>query len=179
VKRLLYFLPVAVFVLLAAFFLKGLGMDPREIKSVLINHPVPDMNLAPLPGRGADTGLASADLKGRVTVVNIFGSWCITCIQEHPYLMQLKTQGIVPIHGIDWRDEPTAGAAWLKKNGDPYARVGIDPAPGRTAVDFGVTGAPESFIVDKQGVIRYKHIGAITPQVWEKTLLPIIRELEK
>ncbi|CCG42513.1 DsbE family thiol:disulfide interchange protein [Magnetospirillum molischianum] len=178
-RRILYLLPVLIFVGLTVLFLKGLTMDPRQIPSVLIDRAVPEMVLAPLPGRGEDTGLSTADLKGRVSVVNIYGSWCVACVQEHPTLMALKKQGDVPIHGIDWRDDPEQGAAWLKKHGDPYQRVGADPAPGRTAVDFGVTGAPESFIVDRNGIIRYKHTGPITPENWRKTLLPIIRELEK
>ncbi|EME71614.1 Thiol-disulfide isomeras and thioredoxin [Paramagnetospirillum caucaseum] len=178
-RRILYVLPVVVFTVLALFFLKGLTLNPRDIPSVLIDRPVPEMSLAPLPGRGEGSGLATKDLKGRVSLVNIFGSWCISCVQEHPTLMEIKRRGDAPIHGIDWRDDPVAGAAWLKKSGDPYERVGIDPPPGRTAVDFGVTGAPESFIVDKAGVIRYKHVGPISPEIWSKTLLPIIRQLEK
>ena len=178
-RRLLYLLPAAIFAILALFFMKGLTMDPRTIPSVLIDRPVPEMTLAPLPGRGDNSGVSTADLKGHVTLVNIFGSWCISCVQEHPFLVQIKKSGVVPIYGIDWRDDPTEGAKWLRKNGDPYDRVGADPAPGYAAVDFGVTGAPESFIVDKNGVIRYKHIGPIGPEVWEKTLLPIIKELQK
>jgi cytochrome c biogenesis protein CcmG, thiol:disulfide interchange protein DsbE len=178
-RRALYLLPVAVFGILALFFVKGLTMDPHILPSVLIDRPVPEMNLAALPGHPADSGLATADLKGRVSLVNIYGSWCISCVQEHPFLVQIKNSGIVPIFGIDWRDDPALGAAWLKKNGDPYERVGVDPAPGHAAVDFGVTGAPESFIVDKNGIIRYKHIGPIGPEVWKSTLLPIIRELQK
>jgi len=178
-RRLIYLLPVALFGVLALFFLRGLTLNPREIPSVLINRPVPEMNLAPLPGRGENTGLATADLKGRVSLVNIYGSWCIACVQEHPYLMKIKQMGVVPIHGIDWRDDPVEGAKWLKKHGDPYDRVGVDPAPGRTAIDFGVTGAPETFVVDKAGIIRYKHIGPVNAEVWEKTLLPIIKELSK
>ena len=178
-RRSLFLLPVAIFAVMALLFVKGLTMDPRIIPSVLINRPVPDLDLAPLPGRGENTGLATKDLKGHVSLVNIYGSWCISCVQEHPYLVEYHKAGIVPIYGIDWRDDPAEGAAWLKRHGDPYDRVGNDPAPGRAAVDFGVTGAPESFIVDKAGIIRYKQIGAITPEVWSKTLLPIIKELEK
>jgi cytochrome c biogenesis protein CcmG/thiol:disulfide interchange protein DsbE len=178
-RRALFLLPVAIFAVMALLFVKGLTMNPKDIPSVLIDRPVPEMTLAALPGRGESSGLATANLKGRVSLVNIYGSWCIACVQEHPYLMEYKKAGIVPIHGIDWRDDPALGAAWLKKHGDPYERVGVDPAPGRAAVDFGVTGAPESFIVDKAGIIRYKHIGPISPEVWTKTLLPIIRELEK
>ncbi len=177
-RRLVYLLPVAVLGVLALFFMRGLGRDPRLIPSVLINKPVPQMTLAPLPGRG-DTGLSTADLKGRVTLVDIYGSWCISCLEEHPTLLAIKQTGLIPIEGIDWRDEPDRGAAWLKRNGDPYDRVGMDPAPGYTAVNFGVTGAPESFLVDKAGIIRMKFIGPITPEVWEKQLLPKIRELEQ
>ena len=178
-RRLLFLLPLVGFLALAAMFKWGLGHDPRTLPSMLIDRPVPEMALAALPGRPEGSGLTTAHLKGRVSLVNIFGSWCIACVQEHPYLMQIKKSGIVPIYGIDWRDDPVEGARWLAKNGDPYDRVGIDPAPGRTAIDFGVTGAPESFIVDKDGVIRYKHIGPITPDNWQSTLLPIIRELSK
>ena len=178
-RRLFYLLPVAAFGVLALFFLRGLTLNPREIPSVLINRPAPEMNLAPLPGRGENTGLSTADLKGRVSLVNIYGSWCIACVQEHPYLMKIKQMGIVPIHGIDWRDDPVEGAKWLKRHGDPYERVGVDPAPGRTAIDFGVTGAPETFVVDKAGIIRYKHIGPVTPEVWQDVLLPIVKELSK
>ncbi len=177
-RRLLYLIPVAVLGVLAVFFIRGLGRDPRIIPSVLINKPVPQMNLAPLPGRG-DTGLATADLKGRVHLVDIYGSWCVSCLVEHPTLLDIQKTGRVPIEGIDWRDDPVKGAEWLKRHGDPYDRVGMDPAPGYTAVNFGVTGAPESFLVDKQGIIRLKYIGPITPEVWEKVLLPKIRELEK
>lgn len=178
-RRLAYLLPVGLFAVLALFFLKGLTMDPSKLPSVLIDRPVPEMALAPLPGRGEDSGLSTADLKGQVSLVNIFGSWCIACVQEHPVLIWIKKQNVVPIHGIDWRDDPAEGAKWLVRHGDPYDRVGVDPAPGRTAIDFGVTGAPETFIVDAQGIIRYKHIGPITPKIWETTLLPIIQELQK
>ena len=177
-KRLAYILPVLIMMGLGVLFLVGLGRDPRLVPSVLIDKPVPDFTLAALPGRG-NTGLSTADLKGRVSLVDIYGSWCIACVEEHPTLLAIKKSGLVPIHGIDWRDDPEKGAQWLREKGDPYDRVGIDPAPGRTAVDFGVTGAPESFIVDANGVIRYKYIGPITPRVWNETLLPIIRSLQK
>jgi cytochrome c biogenesis protein CcmG, thiol:disulfide interchange protein DsbE len=178
VRRLFYLLPVLLLGGLALLFYQGLWMDPHIIPSVLINKPAPEMALPPLPGRG-DTGLSTADLKGRVTLVDIYGSWCIACAEEHPTLLAIKKTGVVPIYGIDWRDDPVKGAEWLKRNGDPYDRVGQDPAPGRTSIDFGVTGAPESFIVDKNGIIRLKYIGPITPTVWERLLLPKIRELQK
>jgi cytochrome c biogenesis protein CcmG, thiol:disulfide interchange protein DsbE len=177
-RRLIPLIPIAVVAVLAALFVVGLGRDPKLIPSVLINQPAPQFSLKALPGRG-DTGLSTADLKGQVTLVDIYGSWCIACVQEHPTLLAIKQKGEVVIQGIDWRDDPEQGAQWLKDKGDPYTRVGVDPAPGRTSVDFGVTGAPESFIVDSQGVIRYKYIGPITPAVWENILLPIIRGLRQ
>ena len=177
-RRLFYLLPLVGFLALVAVFKWGLNHDPRLLPSMLIDRPVPEMSLAPLPGRPAESGLSTADLKGRVSLVNIYGSWCIACVQEHPYLVELKKAGIT-IHGIDWRDDPVEGAKWLKKHGDPYDRVGADPAPGRAAIDFGVTGAPETFVVDRNGVIRYKHIGPITPEVWKTVLGPIVQELSK
>ncbi|CAA6605099.1 Thiol:disulfide interchange protein DsbE [Rhodospirillaceae bacterium LM-1] len=177
-SRLAYLLPVLIFVGLLGFFFKGLFLDPKAIPSVLIDKPVPNIDLAALPGRG-DTGLKSEHLKGQVSLVNIFGSWCVACVAEHPYLMKIKAEGSVPIMGIDWRDDPKAGMAWLQKHGDPYERVGADPAPGHASVDFGVTGAPESFVVDRDGRIRYKHVGIIDDRVWKQTLLPIIKELQK
>lgn len=177
-RRLLFLLPLVGFLALVAVFKWGLNHDPRLLPSMLIDRPVPEMALAPLPGRPADSGLATADLKGRVSLVNIYGSWCIACVQEHPNLVELKKAGVT-IHGIDWRDDPAEGAKWLQKHGDPYDRVGADPAPGRAAIDFGVTGAPETFVVDRNGVIRYKHIGPITPEVWTSILSPIVQELSK
>ena len=178
-KRLIYAIPALAFLVIAGFFLVGLGRDPRLVPSVLIDKPVPEFTLAALPGRG-DTGLSSADLKtGKVTLVDIYGSWCIACVQEHPTLVALQKTGEITIHGIDWRDDAEKGAQWLKDKGDPYTRVGDDAAPGRVSIDFGVTGAPESFIVDGNGVIRYKYIGPITPEVWEKVLRPIVRSLSK
>lgn len=177
-KRLAYILPVLVFLGLVGFFVKGLFLDPKLIPSALIDKPVPQMDLAALPGRG-DTGLKTGHLKGQVSLVNIFGSWCVACAAEHPYLMRIKAQNVLPIMGIDWRDDPLAGMQWLQKHGDPYTRVGADPAPGHASVDFGVTGAPESFIVDKEGRIRYKHVGIIDDEVWTTILLPIVKELQQ
>ena len=179
-RRILTLLPVLVLVVLALFFAKGLTLNPHDIPPELINQKVPEISLAPLPGRGENTGLATADLKGHVSVVNVYGSWCISCVEEHPTLLEVKKAGTVPIFGIDWRDDPMLGAAWLKKHGDPYDRVGSDPAPGHAAVAFGVTGAPETFLVDKNGVIRFKYYaGPITPEVWQDILLPRIVELQK
>jgi cytochrome c biogenesis protein CcmG/thiol:disulfide interchange protein DsbE len=174
-KRLLYTVPLAVFVLLGVYFYVGLHNDPRTLPSTLINKPVPTFDLPPI--KGHEQGFATADLKGKVSLVNIFGSWCVACKQEHPFLMELKRNDAIPIYGIDWREKNAEdGPAWLARHGNPYTRVGDDPHS-RVAIDFGVTGAPETFIVDKEGVIRYKFIGPLGPQAWNDTVLPIVERL--
>lgn len=174
-RKLVFLLPALIFVVLVGVFMSRLGEDPSRIPSVLINRPVPEFALAPLPERGAP--LSSADLKGQVSLVNIFGSWCVACLVEHPVLMKIKESGAVPIHGIDWRErDPADAVRWLQKHGDPYDRIGYD-GDSRVAIDFGVTGAPETFVVGADGVIRYKHIGPVTEEVWEDTLKPLIDQL--
>ena len=174
-RRIVYLAPLAIFLVLAAYFWVGLGKDPQIIPSVLIDQQVPPFALKPI--RGRDRGFSSDDLPGQVSLVNIFGSWCVACRIEHPFLMKLKADGVVPIHGIDWREkDPNAGPAWLARFGDPYTLVGDDPES-KAAIAFGVTGAPETFIVDARGVIRYKQIGPITPEIWENQLWPIVQKL--
>ena len=173
-KRLIFILPLTAFVALLAYFAIGLQRDPSKIPSVLIDKPAPQFDLAAIEGR--KVGLSTYDLKGEVSLVNFFGSWCVSCRIEHPLLMQLSEEGEIPIYGIDWKDPPGAGAAWLERHGDPYTLIG-DDADGRVAIDFGITGAPETFIIDRAGRIRYKYAGPITPQIWEQDLLPIVRKL--
>ncbi|MEQ9053845.1 MAG: DsbE family thiol:disulfide interchange protein, partial [Roseovarius confluentis] len=128
---------------------------------------------------GQARGFKTDDLKGQVTLVNIFGSWCVACQVEHPFLMELKKAGTVPIFGIDWREtNRTDGPAWLKRFGNPYTRIGDDPNS-KAAIAFGVTGAPETFVVDHRGIIRYKHIGPLNRDVWRRTLLPVVTELRR
>jgi len=176
-RRFLFVLPLVGFAVIAAYFAIGLTKNPRAIPSVLIDTPVPEFSLDPLKGR--DRGLSSEDLTGEVSLVNVFGSWCFPCRIEHPLLMQLRKENAVPIHGIDWREaDPDDGPKWLAKLGDPYTLVGDDPVS-RAAIAFGVTGAPETFVIDKNGIIRYKHVGVITGQIWEETLRPLIEELRR
>lgn len=151
-------LPLAIFLVMAAFLGVGLFLDPREIPSVLIGKPVPDFDLPPVQGR--KLGLATSDLKGEVTVVNFFASWCTACRAEHPLLMRLAASGIVPIHGINYKDQPADAVRWLASLGDPYTRTGAD-IDGRVGIDWGVYGMPETFVIDKDGIIAYKHIGPI------------------
>jgi cytochrome c biogenesis protein CcmG, thiol:disulfide interchange protein DsbE len=174
--RFVFILPVAAFVALALWFAAGLGRDPGYIPSMLIDRPAPQFALPPIAGR--DAGFSSADLKGRVSMVNIFGSWCATCEIEHPVLMEIAREGVAPIYGLNWKDKPGAGAAWLAERGDPFTLIG-DDADGRVAIDFGVTGAPETFVVDAAGRVRHKHVGEITRDDWRRVLKPMIEDLKR
>ena len=174
--RLARFVPLVLFIAVAAFLAIGLAHDPRQVPSVLIGKPVPEFSLPPVRGRAV--GLSSADLKGKVSLVNVFASWCVACRDEHPLLMQIKREGVLAVHGLDYKDPPADAQRWLDDMGDPYERTGAD-LDGRVAIDWGVYGVPETFVVDRDGRIAYKHIGAITPSVWRETLLPLVRSLER
>ncbi|MDP6428851.1 MAG: DsbE family thiol:disulfide interchange protein [Rhodospirillales bacterium] len=177
IKRLAFLAPILVLAILAIYFTLGLKRDPSKLPSVLINQPVPEFSLPPI--EGSARGFSSNDLKGKVTLVNIFGSWCYACLAEHPFLMKLTREKIIPVYGIDWREKDrTAGPRWLKKHGNPYLLIGDDPNS-RGAIAFGVSGAPESFIVDQAGIIRYKHIGVLNDTNWSQTLFPIIKKLRQ
>lgn len=174
-RRGALFVPLMVFVAIVVFLAIGLTLDPREIPSALIGKPVPDFALPPVLGR--TQGLATADLKGEASMVNVFASWCVACREEHPLLMQITGGGVIPIHGLNYKDQPRDAARWLDEMGDPYTRTGAD-VTGRVAIDWGVYGVPETFVIDRDGRIAYKHIGALTPAVWQQTLLPLIRRLQ-
>lgn len=175
-KRLILIAPLSLFLILTIYFMVGLGRDPSSIPSVLIDRELPAFDLAAIDGR--EEGFAASDLEGKVAMINIFASWCISCMVEHPVLMEISANEPVLLTGIDWKDKPGDGTRWLNRNGDPYALIG-DDASGRTAIDFGVTGAPETFIVDKKGRIRYKQVGPITPKIWREKLKPMIEQLEQ
>jgi cytochrome c biogenesis protein CcmG/thiol:disulfide interchange protein DsbE len=174
--RLAGYIPLLVFLVMAVFFAIGLTMNPRDIPSPLIGKPVPEFSLPPVKGR--TLGLASADLRGQVSLVNVFASWCVACREEHPLLMGLRDKGVVPIHGLNYKDKPDDAQAWLDQLGDPYTRTGADIS-GRVAIDWGVYGVPETFVIDRDGRIVHKHIGAITPQALRDTIMPIINKLQK
>jgi cytochrome c biogenesis protein CcmG/thiol:disulfide interchange protein DsbE len=174
-KRFAYIVPLAVLVVLAGYFLLGLQRDPGDLSSVLIDQKVPPFDLPPIDGR--DQGFGRSDLDGQVALVNVFGSWCVACLTEHPLLMRLKETSAVAVYGIDWREpDREAGPAWLKRHGNPYTLIGDDPLS-EGAIAFGVYGAPESFVVDAEGIIRYKHTGPITPKDWNEILEPLIERL--
>ncbi len=174
--RLGRYTPLAVFVLLSIVLGVGLTLDPRKIPSPLVGKPVPEFKLAPVKGR--TLGLASTDLKGEVSLVNVFASWCTACKQEHPLWMQVQASGEVPIHGFNYKDKPDDAQQWLKELGDPYTRTGADIS-GRVGIDWGVYGVPETFVIDRNGVIAHKHIGAITVQSLNEEILPLVRKLKQ
>jgi len=167
-------LPLGLVAALIALLALGLQRDPREIPSPLIGKAVPKFSLPPVLGRSL--GLSSADLKGQVSLVNVFASWCVACKEEHPVFMQMKRAGLVPIHGLNYKDQPADAQKWLDDLGDPYTRTGAD-IDGRVAIDWGVYGVPETFVIDRDGRIAYKHIGPVTPKLVDETLRPLIEKL--
>ena len=169
-------LALTAFAGIVAVLAAGLTLKPREIPSPLIGKPVPRFELPPV--RGHTLGLASTDLKGEVAIVNVFASWCVACKEEHPVFMQMRREGLPPIHGLNYKDRPEDAAKWLDELGDPYTRTGAD-VDGRVAIDWGVYGVPETFVIDRQGRIAYKHIGSVTPEVLDGTLRPLIARLRR
>ena len=169
-------LPLALFLGLVFFLWKGLSLNPREIPSPLVDKPVPQFSLPQL--HAPDKSLSASDLKGQVWLLNVWGSWCVSCRVEHPLLVQLEKSGLVPIYGLNWKDRREDAVTWLNKFGDPY-KASLADVDGRVAIDFGVYGAPETFVIDKQGIIRLKHIGPLSPEAVRDTILPLIEKLKK
>ena len=169
-----YLLPIAIFAGIGILLYLGLYRDPTLVPSPLIGKPVPEFELGPVQGR--EFGLSSQDLGREVTLVNVFASWCVACRDEHPLFLDLDREGIVPIHGINYKDAPEDAAAWLDALGDPYTRIGAD-LDGRVGLDWGVYGVPETFVVGRDGHIAYKHIGPVTPRVLDEIILPLVRAL--
>ena len=168
-------LPLGIFLLIGLAFAIGLTKDPRRMSSELINKPFPPFSLTELY---EETETLTEDLvKGQVSLVNVFGSWCVACNVEHPLLMKIAERKEVTLIGMDWRDERPKAKRWLAERGNPYEKIIFDNES-VLAIKLGVTGAPESFIIDKAGQIRFKHVGVITPKIWRETLLPIIKSLE-
>ena len=170
-----FILPLVLFLVLSVFLYKGLGRDTREVPSPLIGKAAPTFVLPML--HTPDKKFATQEMQGQVWLLNVWASWCGTCKDEHPLLMQLSRENIVPIVGLDYKDKREDGEATLKKAGDPYSLV-IADADGKVGFDYGVYGVPETYVIDKQGIIRYKLIGAVTPQNLSETLMPLIKELQ-
>jgi len=171
-----FLLPLAVFGVLVAFLWVGLSRDPREVPSPLIGKPAPAFALEKLHEGGKM--LRTADMHGQVWLLNVWASWCVSCRVEHPLLVELAKSNIVPVIGLNYKDTNVLGRRWLAENGDPY-KVSVVDADGRVGIDWGVYGVPETFVVDKNGVIRYKQIGPITQESLKDKILPLVRELQK
>ncbi len=170
-----YLIPLAVFFVMVIFLGIGLTLDPREVPSPLLGKPAPAFSL-PEVSRPAET-FTQERFTGQVSLVNVWASWCVSCRQEHPTLVELSRKAIVPIYGLNYKDERDAALKWLDIFGNPYVASAFD-ADGRTGIEWGVYGVPETFVIDRTGTIRYKHTGPVTPEVLEKTLLPLIRQLQ-
>ena len=170
-----FLIPLAVFIVLVGFLAIGLKLNPREVPSPLIDKPAPAFQLTRLddPART----IRPEDLRGKVWLLNVWASWCVACLQEHPVLVDFSRSGLVPIYGLNYKDKSDAATAWLGKNGNPYTLSIVD-ADGRVGIDYGVYGVPETFVIDKQGVIRYKQIGPVTPEVLNDTIIPLVRKLQ-
>jgi cytochrome c biogenesis protein CcmG/thiol:disulfide interchange protein DsbE len=173
-KSLRFVLPLVLFVALLLFLGRGLDLNPREVPSPLVGKPAPTFELTRLDD--ASRKLARDDLLGRVWVLNVWASWCVACREEHPLLVDFARRGVVPVYGLNYKDERQAGIDWLARMGNPYVASLFD-GDGRVGIDFGVYGVPETFVIDKQGVIRLKHIGPITPKVLSERIEPLLREL--
>jgi cytochrome c biogenesis protein CcmG/thiol:disulfide interchange protein DsbE len=171
----IYLLPAVLFAVLAAGFYRGLGIDSNVLPSPLIDQPAPQFALPPLtPG---DPGFSTADLGGQVSLVNVFASWCVPCRAEHSVLTALAQTKRVAIYGINYKDKGEVARAWIAELGNPYERIGADD--GRVGIQWGVYGVPETFIVDRSGCIRYKHVGALTAATVADTILPLVARLER
>ena len=167
-------IPLIVFAVLVGFFAKGLFLNPREVPSPFIGKPAPAFNL-PLVGN-ANAAFSPADMKGKVWLLNVWAPWCVSCRQEHPVLMNLAQSQPVPIVGLNWKDKAREAEALLTRAGSPYVAVPED-LDGRVGIDYGVTGTPETYIIDQTGIVRLKHIGPISPEVWQTKFEPKLKEL--
>lgn len=171
-----FILPFVIFVILAVFLFVGLNLDPREVPSPLVGKAAPAFVLPQLNEPGKQ--FSPNEMKGKVWLLNVWASWCVSCQEEHPVLIELSKLNIVPVYGLDYKDKREAALGVLQGRGDPYVLVATD-ADGRVGIDYGVYGVPETYVIDKQGVIQYKQIGPVTPQNLKDKILPLVAELEK
>lgn len=175
VRRLLYLVPVIAFAALAFYFFTVLSHDPSVLPSAMIDQPTPEFALG---GLGDKPGLARADFTHEVAVINFFASWCIPCRTEHPLLMRLSDELKTPLYGIDYKDKPEDAARFLTQLGDPFHRIGAD-RDGRVGIDFGVYGVPETYVIDKAGRIRLRHVGPLTPEDIAREIAPLVKALQQ
>jgi len=174
VKRLGFLIPLGAFLALAIVLAVGLNRDPREVPSPLIGKPAPSFSLTRLDD--PQKSIALADLRGQVWMLNVWASWCVACRDEHPLLVAFSKKGLLPIYGLNYKDQRDDGSAWLMRMGNPY-QASLFDNEGRVGIDFGVYGVPETFIIDKTGTIRMKHIGPLTPEVIATEIEPLLKKL--
>ena len=163
-----YSLPFIIFTLVAMFLARGLYLDPQEIPSPLLDQPIPDLDLPALSDN--DQRIVSSQLRGKPFLLNVFASWCAPCLEEHEYLMELASSGLISIYGLNYKDVSTNALEWLEKNGNPYTQIAVDSS-GKAGIDLGVYGVPETFFVDAKGVIRFKYVGPLNRQVIREEIL--------
>jgi len=173
-KHVRYLVPMGILLVLLYFLRAGLSLNPKEVPSPLIGKPAPEFSLPRLDQ--PEQRISRADMVGQVWVLNVWASWCVACRQEHPLLVQYAKQSKVPIYGLNYKDERAAGMKWLADFGNPYT-ASISYRDGRVGIDFGVYGVPETFVIDRQGIIRYKQIGPLTPEVLRDTIEPLLKQL--
>ena len=172
----LLLLPLVLFIALIVFLLVGLNRDPHKVPSPLINKSAPDFQLPQL--QQPATTFSAQEMRGKVWLLNFWGTWCIACQEEHPRLVEYAKTGLVPIYGVDYKDDRAAALQWLEDFQNPYVLTAFD-ADGRVSIDYGVYGAPESYLIDRDGVIRFKQIGPITEDVWRNKILPLAKQLNQ
>jgi len=170
-----FLIPFGLFVVVVGFLAVGLTLNPRELPSPLVGKAAPDFSLPQLHDPGKV--ISSNDLKGKVWLLNFWASWCGGCKDEHPVLIHLAQSGAVPIYGMDYKDQREEALTWLKEWGNPYPVVAVDES-GRVGINYGVYGVPETYVIDKQGIIRYKQIGPLRRDILEKKILPLVKELQ-
>lgn len=175
-KYIRFLAPLATFLVLVWFLGRGLNLDPREVPSPLINKPAPTFSLDQLEKPG--TTIKRDDMLGKVWLLNVFASWCVACREEHPLMVEFSRLKLIPIYGLNYKDERMDGLKWLSTFGNPYDAALYDH-DGRIGIDYGVYGVPESFLIDAKGVIRYKQIGPFTPDSIQQKLIPMIEKLKK
>ena len=171
-----YLIPLGLFLLLVILLAIGLRRDPNELPSALINKPAPTFRLPQL-NDPAKT-FSAEDMRGKVWLLNVWASWCIGCREEHEWLLEYSKSGVVPIYGLNYKDKTNDALGWLRELGDPYVLSAVD-ADGRVAIDYGVYGAPETYLIDQNGTIRFKQVGPLMPEIWEQKVLPLVQELNR
>jgi cytochrome c biogenesis protein CcmG/thiol:disulfide interchange protein DsbE len=169
-------IPLVLFIVLVGFLAIGLRHDPHEVPSPLINKAAPAFQLPQL--RDPSRTFSAQDMRGKVWLLNVWASWCVTCRDEHPLLLQYARSGVLPIYGLNYKDKREDALSWLGELGDPYVLSATD-LDGRVGIDYGVYGAPETYLIDRDGIIRFKQVGPVTPDIWQKTILPLAQQLNK